>query len=210
MNHQPKRECLLQSIAIIQPGYPFRGKLELDSKGDALVVQYRHLVVGETLYDQQGKKLDRVTLPGRKRPDYLCAGDILFMAKGTRNAAAVVQALPKNTVCTPNFYHIRLLPDACHLMPEFLAWQLNHLDAQRYFAMCSQGSVAPSITKSQLGNLPIVVPALEQQATMVKLTTAASREKQRLNQLIENRQRMIDAVGHQLLRPDTAIGNKYE
>ena len=206
MNHQPKRRCLLQSIAAIQPGYPFRGKLELDGNGDAFVVQYRHLVVGETLHDQQGKTLDRVTLPGRKRPEYLRSGDLLFMAKGTRNDAAVVRQLPHNTVCTPNFYHIRLTPSVCNVMPEFLAWQLNHVDAQRYFAMCSQGSVAPSITKSQLGNLPIVVPPIEQQTLMVKLADAATREQQLLNQLIENRQRMIDAAGHQLLRPDTTTG----
>ncbi|MCD6006177.1 restriction endonuclease subunit S [Halomonas sp. IOP_6] len=206
MNHPPKQTCLLQSIAAIQPGYPFRGKLELDSQGDAFVVQYRHLIVGEPLNDQQGKTLDRVTLPGRKRPEYLCSGDILFMAKGTRNGAAVVRQLPHNTVCTPNFYHIRLTSSACSVMPEFLAWQLNHVAAQRYFAMCSQGSAAPSITKSQLGNLPIVVPPIEQQALMVKLADAATREQQLLNQLIENRQRMIDAAGHQLLRPDTTTG----
>jgi len=206
MNHQPKRRCFLQSIAAIQPGYPFRGKLELDSNGDAFVVQYRHLVLGESLNDKQGKTLDRVTLPGRKRPEYLCPGDILFMAKGTRNDAAVVRELPHNTVCTPNFYHIRLTPSACNVMPEFLAWQLNHVDAQRYFAMCSQGSAAPSITKSQLGNLPIVVPLIEQQALMVKLADAATREQQLVNQLIENRQRMVDAAGHQLLRPNMTTG----
>ncbi|WP_271912033.1 restriction endonuclease subunit S [Vreelandella alkaliphila] len=206
MNHQPKRRCLLQSIAAIQPGYPFRGKLELDSQGDAFVVQYRHLVVGEALYDPQGKTLDRVMFTGRKHPEYLCSGDILFMAKGTRNDAAVVRELPRNTVCTPNFYHIRLTSSACNVMPEFLAWQLNHIDAQRYFAMCSQGSAAPSITKSQLGNLPIVVPPIEQQALMVKLADAATREQQLFNQLIENRQRMVDAAGHQLLRPDTTTG----
>lgn len=128
------------------------------------------------------------------------------MAKGTRNDAAVVRELPRNTVCTPNFYHIRLTLSACNVIPEFLAWQLNHVVAQRYFAMCSQGSAAPSITKSQLGNLPIVVPTIEQQALMVKLADAATREQQLLNQLIENRQRMVDAAGHQLLRPNTTAG----
>tara|TARA_R110000850_G_scaffold51984_2_gene126078 strand:+ start:411 stop:1034 length:624 start_codon:yes stop_codon:yes gene_type:complete len=207
MNYQPKRRCLLQSIATIQPGYPFRGKLELNDNGDAFVVQYRHLVAGEPLDDTQGHTLDRVSLTGRKRPEYLCSGDILFMAKGTRNDAAVVRELPNNTVCTPNFYLIRLTPGACNLIPEFLAWQINHFDAQRYFAERSQGSAVPSITKSELENLPIVMPSLKQQKVMVELITAARREKQQLNQLIENRQRMIDAVGHQLLRPDTTIGN---
>ena len=207
MNHQPKRRCLLQSIASIQPGYPFRGKLELDGNGDAFVVQYRHLLLGEPLDDPHGHTLDRVTLPGRKRPQYLCSGDILFMAKGTRNEAAVIRDLPENTVCTPNFYHIRLTSSAFSLIPEFLTWQLNHLDAQRYFAMCAQGSAAPSITKSQLGSLPIMVPPLEQQNVMVELVAAASREQQLLNRLINNRQRMLDAVGQNLLHPEQATGN---
>jgi len=206
MNEHPKQRLSLRSVATIRPGYPFRGKLPLDKTGDAFAVQYRHLVIGKSLNDKQGKTLDRVTLPGRKRPDYLWPGDIIFMAKGTRNNALVVGDLPHNTVCTPNFYHIRLTPDAFNLMPEFLAWQLNHVDAQRYFSMCSQGSAAPSITKSQLGDLPIVIPSIDQQKLMVKLSDAATREQQLLNELIENRQRMIDAVGRQLLRPNTTTG----
>ncbi len=200
-------KVLLRHLATIQPGYPFRGKLPLDSSGDAFAVQYRHLVLGERLNDKPGKSLDRVTLTGRKRPDYLQSGDIIFMAKGTRNNASVIGEVPHNTVCTPNFYHIRLDPDSYKLMPEFLAWQLNHVDAQRYFAICSQGSVAPSITKSQLGSLPIVLPPIEKQMLMVKLADSATREQQLLQQLIDNRQRMIDAVGQQLLRPNPITGN---
>jgi restriction endonuclease S subunit len=132
------------------------------------------------------------------------------MAKGTRNDAAVIGDVPVNTVCTPNFYHIRLKPEAYRLMPEFLDWQLNYVDAQRYFAMCSQGSAAPSITKSQLGNLPVVIPSFDKQKLMVKLADAATHEQNLLIQLIENRQRMIDAVGRQLLRPDPTTGNQYE
>lgn len=197
----------LRSVTTIRPGYPFRGKLPLDKAGDAFAVQYRHLVIGEPLNDKQGKTLGRVMLPGRKRPDYLWPGDIIFMAKGIRNNAIMIGDLPHHTVCTPNFYHIRLTPDAFNLMPEFLTWQLNHLEAQRYFAMCSQGSVAPSITKSQLGDLPIVVPSIDQQKLMVKLADAATREQHLLNQLIENRQRMLDAVGNKVLHPEHTTGN---
>jgi len=201
-----KHQLPLRSLANIHPGYPFRGKLPADKDGNAFVVQFRHLVVGEPLDDKDGQTLDRVTLPGRRRPDYLWPGDILFMARGTRNDAAVIKALPHNTVCTPNFFHLRLKSEAFNLMPEFLAWQLNHVDAQRYFAMCSQGSSAPSVTKTQLGDLPVVVPPIEQQKLMMKLAEAAHREQVLLEQLIENRQRMTDAVARQILRPDTTTG----
>lgn len=206
MNQEPKHQRPLRSLATIHPGYPFRGKLPVDKDGNAFVVQFRHLVVGEPVDDKDGTTLDRVTLPGRRRPDYLWPGDILFMARGTRNDAAVVGALPSNTVCTPNFFHLRLKPEAFRLMPEFLAWQLNQTDAQRYFAMCSQGSAAPSVTKTQLGDLPVVVPPIEQQKLMMKLVGAAQQEQALLEQLIENRQRMTDAVAQQILRPDTTTG----
>lgn len=206
MNHEAKHQLPLRSLATIHPGYPFRGKLPVDKNGNAFVVQFRHLSAGVSLDDKEGKTLDRVTLPGRRRPDYLWPGDILFMARGTRNDAAVVSALPSNTVCTPNFFHLRLKPEAFRLMPEFLAWQLNQTDAQRYFAMCSQGSAAPSVTKTQLGELPVVVPSIEQQKLMIKLADAARREQALLGQLIENRQRITDAVAQKLLRPDTTTG----
>lgn len=207
MNEQSKRKLPLRKLATIQPGYPFRGKLPTDSRGDAYAVQFRHIVLGESVSDKGGNSLDRVKLPGRKRPNYLWPSDLVFMAKGTRNHAAVIADVPSNTVCTPNFYHIRLKPEAFRLMPEFLAWQLNHVDAQRYFASCSQGSVAPSITKSQLGELPIVIPSIEQQKLMVKLSDAATREQQLLNELIENRQRMLSAAGHHILHSESATGN---
>lgn len=192
----------LSELADIHPGYPFRGRLSLDRAGDAYVVQFRHVVVGEPLSDKDGKTLDRANLPGRKRPTYLRRGDVIFMAKGTRNNAVVIGDVPPHTVCTPNFYHIRLKPAAHNLMPEFLAWQINHETAQRYFATCSQGSVAPSITKSQLEGLPVTIPPLGKQNLMVRLAGAATREQRLMERLIENRQRMLQAVGNHILHPD--------
>lgn len=207
MKKKTVHRSILRDLASIGPGYPFRGKLVLDNRGDAFVVQFRHVVVGKLLDDDSGEGLDRANLPGRKQPDYLRAGDVLFMAKGTRNHAVVIGDVPQNTVCTPNFYHIRLKPNVDGLMPEFLAWQLNHSDAQRYFSICSQGSVAPSVTKAQLGELPIVIPTLENQKLMIELAGAAIHEQELLSQLIANRQRMIDLVGSQLLRPDLTTGS---
>lgn len=197
----------LKQLAEIHPGYPFRGRLPLSAEGDVFVVQFRHIVVGERLEDANGEFLDRATLTGRKQATCLVEDDIVFMAKGVRNDAALVGDVPANTVCTPNFYHIRLKPEVGNLLPEFLAWQINYRDAQRYFAVCSQGSAASSITKSQLENLPIAIPTIEQQRFMVNLANSAAREQQLLNALIKNRQRMIDAAGQKILHPDGSTGH---
>jgi hypothetical protein len=202
MKNRESKMHSLKELATIQPGYPFRGRLAVSGEGDAFVVQFRHIVVGEGLTDKHGATFDKAILTGRKEPDYLRPGDVLFMAKGTRNDAALVGDVPSNTVCTPNFYRIRLKPEIEGLLPDFLNWQLNYLDAQRYFAVCSQGSAASSITKSQLEALSIIIPPLETQQIMVDLANTAAREQVLLNQLIENRRRMIVAAGHHILHPE--------
>ncbi len=193
----------LQDLVDIQPGYPFRGKLPLSKGGDVYVVQFRHVVVGERLSDSAGDELDRAVLTGRKQANYLRPGDILFMAKSTRNQAAVIGEVPTRTVCTPNFYHLRLHAGTHGIMPDFLAWQLNHQEAQRYFASCSQGSVVRSITKAQLAELAIVIPPADQQQHIVEFASAAFREEQLMNQLIENRRRELVALGQRILHPQS-------
>lgn len=200
MPKRQKNRYSLKDLAEIWPGYPFRGKLPLSERGEAFVVQFRHIVVGDCLRDRTGGNLDQADLTGRKTPNFLQEGDVLFMAKGARNYAVAVKEIPENTVCTPNFYHLRIKSEG-GLTPDFLAWQLNHRDAQRYFAACSQGSVSLSITKLQLGELPVVVPPLDQQHHLVGLASAAFREEQVLGQLIDNRRRMVSAVGHEILHP---------
>lgn len=202
MDNLINKKTLLRKVATIQPGHPFRGKLPLSAEGQVFVVQFRHIIVGERLNDGNGTTLDRATLTGRKQPEFLRSGDILFMAKGTRNDAALIGEVPPNTVCTPNFYRIRLKPDIDDLLPDFLNWQLNHLGAQRYFATCSQGTAASSITKSQLETLPVIIPPIETQKLMANLADAATKEQTLLNQLIENRQRMIVEVGRRILHPE--------
>ena len=202
MHKRYQKRIPLQEVAEIWPGYPFRGKLPVSEKGDAFVVQFRHIIAGERLQNSAGDDLDRVDLTGRKKANFLQAGDVLFMAKGTRNDAAVICDIPGNTVCTPNFYHLRLKQAQGVMNPDFLAWQLNHHDAQRYFSACSQGSVAPSITRQQLEELPILVPPLDQQTKLVNLAKAAFREEQLLTQLIDNRRRMVAAAGHKILHSE--------
>ena len=118
-----------------------------DANGDTFVVQFRHVTPGQAIDIPDGHDLDRTVVTGRKAPNYLQPGEVLFMARGTRNDAAVVAAVPPATVCASNFFLVRIRPGAEELLPAFLAWQLNHRQAQRYFTMCNQGTASPSIAK---------------------------------------------------------------
>lgn len=189
----------LHTLADIYPGHPFRGSPVSDANGDTFVVQFRHVTPGQAIDTAEGHGLDRTVLTGRKAPNYLQPGDVLFMARGTRNDAAVVDAVPPATVCTPNFFLIRPRPETKELLPAFLAWQLNHRLAQRFFASCNQGTAAPSIAKAQLSATPIYLPPLKTQLTLVGLSQAVFAEREHLLHLIANRQKQLDLIGDDAL-----------
>lgn len=204
----------LSQLADIKPGYPFRGAIKPDPSGDTHVVQARHITPETGLnvaspYDP----LDRVQLTGRRKPDFLQPGDILFLARGSRNLAACIQAdIPKRTVCTPHFFLLRLKKPALALVdPDFLAWQIiNHTEAQIHFARGSQGSALPNVSKSELMTLPIALPSMEKQRLMAKLYQASLSQASVLQQLIDNLHKQVQAVGQDMLHVSRPFskGNK--
>jgi restriction endonuclease S subunit len=150
----------------------------------------------ETGVDWSG--VARMALEGRREPDWLKAGDILFSARGNRNVAVCLDQPPVQAVCSPHFFLIRVTGGK-PVLPEFIAWQINLPHSQRYLAQSATGSYITSIRRQVLEQLPLLLPNLEQQRLLVQLAQAARREKQLLEQLIENRQQELDLVAEQLL-----------
>ncbi len=182
-------------VAHISLGYPFRGAVESTPTGEVSVVQIKNVGV-ETGVDWAGAT--RTDLKGRRDPEWLSAGDILFSARGHRNVAVCLANPPPKAVCSPYFFLIRIR-EGKPVLPEFLAWQMNVPQTQRYLAQSATGSLIKSIRRDALEKLPLRIPALEQQRLLVRLSRAALREKELLQQLIESRQRELDLVAEQLL-----------
>jgi restriction endonuclease S subunit len=184
----------LKDIAEIKAGHPFRGKISEVSHGDASVIQIRDV-------DEHGlilwHKLIKTDISGRKMPDWLQQGDILFAARGYRNVAAYVDRSQANTVCAPHYFLIRLNTNIVE--PAFIAWQLNQQPAQKYFAKYSQGSAVASIPRDFLATTPITLPTIAQQQKIVSLANTYIKEKQILQALINNRELQMEGVAKHLL-----------
>lgn len=192
-----EKTCALKTLVEVLPPYPFRGGIEVSDDGDTYLVQIRHA-------DEHARALvgtlDRVMLPGKREPDYLENGDVLFVAKGPRNFAVHIHDIPLASVCSQHFFHLKVPGGRdARILPEFLAWQINQSAVQTYLARCGQGSVVPSITRQQIEEMPVVVPPLEVQARFVVLLQAARKEEQVLQALIENRRQMLQGIGQQIL-----------
>ncbi len=195
--HDATHDTRLSDIADIRSGHPFRGSIEPDIKGDVHVVQVRNTkTTGEIVQDE----VIKTTLISKKQPDWLQSGDILFVAKGAKHYSALVEGLPRQTVCSPHFFLVRIKPAFKKLVtPEFVCWQLNQLPAQRYFQTTAEGSLYLSVRRQILENLPITMLPIEKQKQLTAMHRCAVKEQKVLQQLIENRQQQLDAISHEAL-----------
>lgn len=196
--HYPYMKSALSDIASITAGHPFRGSIPVVANGEARVVQIRDLDEnGQIQWDQ----LISTDIKGRKQPDWLQMGDILFSARGQRNTAALVDKQTPNTLCAPHYFIIRVKDK--RIEPAFLAWQLNQAPAQKYFSISSQGSAVTSIPRNLLAATPITIPSIEKQAVIIAIAKTHLREKSLLKALIKNRDTQMQALVNDLMLQET-------
>ncbi|MCE4373563.1 restriction endonuclease subunit S [Xanthomonas hortorum] len=184
----------LAKHADIRMGYPFRGSIHEVAGGSVRVVQIRDVPrTGLCTYDA----LVATEVEGRKHPDWLLDQDIVFIARGANTFAALAQAPPPRTLCSPHIYVIRV--KAPRLLPAFLAWQLNQAPAQRYLRQSAEGSNQLSIRRTVLDMTPIRVPPLSLQQAVIALEQAAQAERAALHALIDNRTTELAILAERLL-----------
>jgi len=81
----------------------------------------------------------RTELTGRKEPDWLQAGDILFVPRGQRFFASSIGPPPGLAVCGPHLVLLRLRPGA-RVTSDFLAWQINQPPVQKQLRIAAEGT----------------------------------------------------------------------
>ncbi len=185
----------LVSVAAVTGGYPFRGPVPEIPGGPLRVVQMKDLAANAGV-DWPGTV--STELPGKRPPDLLRAGDVLVLVRGARNPAVYLGDVPCAAVSSLHFFLLRLAAES-KLLAEFLAWQINQEPAQRYLAQNAAGTDQRSIRRAVLEALPVVVPPLPTQQTMLELARAARREHDVLTGLIDTRQRELQAVARSML-----------
>jgi hypothetical protein len=188
----------LKHFADVRAGHPFRGSVPEAKGGTVPAIQMRDVSPSRGV-DWAG--VVRTTLEGRKEPDWLQPGDILFVARGTRNFAVCLDDVPAAAVCSQYFFLVRVR-DTHALLPKFLAWQINQLPAQRYLGKNAEGTDQLSIRRGVLEALPIAVPPMEQQHRLMALANAARHERDLLENLILNREQQLQALVLKLLSTD--------
>lgn len=188
----------LAGIATITAGHPFRGKIPEKSGGGVHVVQMKDVL------PEKGICWDSVIeteLTGKKQPDWLMKGDILFAARGARNYAVMIDQNRGQIISAPYFYILRVKAQA--LLPEFLAWQLNQKPLQNYFESAAEGSVTKSVRRSILEETEITVLPIERQRQILGLHETLLREKKLYAGLINNADKLMQVIASDLMADKT-------
>lgn len=185
---------LVGDLASLQGGYPFRGSIEESSEGGVLAVQMKDV---DPEHGVNWSGVIRTSLAGRKQPNWLKAGDVLFVSKGARYYAVCIDEPPTKAVCSPHFFLLQVLPRVV-LLPAFLAWQINQPPFQRQLQQAAEGSSQMSIRRPVLESLTLSVPSLADQQRIVAIADLARQERHTLHQLIHNREQQLQALAEGL------------
>jgi len=109
----------------------------------------------------------------------LSHGDVLFAAKGSKNFAAWYKDKDIPAVASTSFFVIRLIDDFQNkILPEFLAWYINHPISQRFLKARARGTSMVSISKVVLEDLEIPIPDLKTQQTILKIADLQQTERE--------------------------------
>ena len=185
----------LSNISDISVGYPFRGAMNEVQGTGIYVIQMKNISEKEGL---DWSNCIEIQLTGKQKPDYLKAGDILFVSRGSHNYAVTIEMIPDNkkVVASPYIFVIRL--NTNRLLPKYLSWLLNQRPCQRHFMREAEGSVTKNIRRNALENTPITIPTLAKQQTIIKLAKQLKQEQHILNQLIHNGDTMMNTIANDL------------
>ena len=186
----------LYEVANVLPGYPFRGRVPEKINGGARVVQMKDVDPDNPI---EWSGLIKTELTGRRKPDWLVPGDILFLLRGNHNFAIHLDQVPVQAVGSPHFYLIRI-DNKVDLIPEFLSWQINQVPAQHYFNISAEGSLQRSIKRSVMDLFEVVIPDLKKQEQIVNFNRLVAQETALYSDLINNRKQMLKSIATDLLK----------
>lgn len=193
---------LLKDIVSAKAGYPFRGAITAIPNAAVRVVQMKDTFVDQAI---EWSACICTELPSQRSADFLSENDILFVARGTKNYAVLVDAAVANyqAVVAPHFYVLRLTTPS--VLPAFLAWWLNQYPSQQYFQREAEGSVTKSIRRSVLENTPIVAPSPDKQHAIIGLANTLKQERQLAEQLLHNGERLMNAIANDLFNDQKVV-----
>lgn len=188
---------MLGDIAEIRTGFTFRGEVR-QSPGSGLYLLQIAEIKNGVIDNSAG--LPEIEWPGSNAPPILQDNDIVLVARGIHNRAAIfkgdTQVVPSNQVMV-------VVNRSQKFLPEFLCWQLNYRATQKQLMESRGGTSIPSINKNALQAIRIPSLPREIQQKILALEALGQSEINTLKQLQQNTEDMLAGMFDKLLNGET-------
>ncbi|HOC94183.1 MAG TPA: restriction endonuclease subunit S [bacterium] len=182
----------ISDIASISIGYQHRGRMEPNTDGECRFIQIKDFDESHRLNPEN---IVRFTPDTDMRKYIVRPGDVLFLSRGHKNWATMLEYDPGYAVATGYFFILRVKKDInIRILPEFLAWYLNQDPARSVILSQARGSHMPLVPMSAFREIEIEVPPVEVQGRIVELSRLQRRERELCAALLEKRQLIVKHV----------------
>jgi len=189
------RVVKISNCAEILPGYSLQVRAEHEPGGSHQVLMGKHLTNVDVYRFAEQHKL-RLT-PSRSVKKYrVRSGDVLFVSRGIRNHAVLLDSVPEKTIASATFY---ILHPHENINPGYLAWCLNQASIQARIAQVRTGAGTPIVQRKIFADIEIPVPSIDKQKQLAALGNLMTREQQLQQKLTEQTIKLHRAQGEQLL-----------
>lgn len=184
---------MLGDIADIRTGFTFRGEVRQVSGSELYMLQISEIQDG-VIDNAEG--MPEIEWPGNGAPPVLRHDDIVMVARGVRNRAAIfkgnIQVVPSNQVMV-------VVNQSEEVLPDYLCWQLNYSATQKLLAEKRGGTNIPSINKNALQTVHVAIPPLDIQNKILAIDEVGRNKIKTLQQLQQNTENMLAGMFAQLL-----------
>ena len=166
----------LSEIAEIKSGNFFRA----GNSGNVLLYNIADFSEKGRLIRQPKAVLNHNEVP---KKSLLNEGDILFAAKGPKNFAWLYSGSPLPAVASSSFYIIKIINN--DILPEYLTWYLNQPAVLNQLKRKAMGTSLPLIRLADIKTLPVVIPEMDKQKQIIRLSRLMEKENQIMSDLIK-------------------------
>jgi len=174
----------------VKAGMAFRSRIVHCPTGNITVLQPKDIGDDGVL---QGGDLCRVEMDPVKPDRLLKRGDVLLSNRG-RFAAAMYDGEIENCIAAGSLL-VLTIRDGAEVLPEYLALYLNSEEGRRELGRLDETTTIPYISRKNLEQVDIPIPAMEKQKRLVALEKA----KLRFTELAARKAELINGfITHEL------------
>lgn len=182
-------QAFLKEIAQLSMGTNFRPHHEAAGSDGLFLVQMKDLDTTSVKIET----LEKFDLKPPRNATFLKPGDIIFRSRGRTTTAVIVPRNIGKAVLSAPLFLIRVKDKSC-VLPRYLGWYINQTPAQRFLYQRTEGSALKMINLKHMGDLEILLPALEVQSKIEKIAAMLTKETVLLEEIKRKREKYVEKI----------------